>query len=252
MTDRRVKTTSQERARRAGAGNGTSHRALSGGPETQRLHAAAPSLAGTFRLHQRRRRALDRGQARSATDQHSRVGHVLSDVSPGARGEEAHPRLPHAELRDGGQLPVEGETLRRLPASIPSAATTACTIPSPSGQMANTASSSSNASPVAAPRRSAWWTMICTKTSRPIAAAALLAQSRPASGTPTSPHPLEQRLIFKNIGRGDWTPDIDCYLRHGGYEQLKKARSRCRAPTSSTKSKPPACAAAAARVSRAA
>ena len=37
------------------------------------------------------------------------------------------------------------------------------------------------------------------------------------------PHPLEHRLIFKNIGRADYTPDIDCYLRHGGYEQLRKA-----------------------------
>jgi NADH-quinone oxidoreductase subunit F len=39
----------------------------------------------------------------------------------------------------------------------------------------------------------------------------------------TSPHPLEHRLIFKNIGREDWTTDIDCYLRNGGYEQLKQA-----------------------------
>ena len=38
-----------------------------------------------------------------------------------------------------------------------------------------------------------------------------------------SPHPLEHRLIFKNIGRENYTTDIDCYLRHGGYEQLKKA-----------------------------
>jgi NADH-quinone oxidoreductase subunit F len=37
------------------------------------------------------------------------------------------------------------------------------------------------------------------------------------------PHPLEHRLIFKNIGRQDWTPDIDCYLRNGGYEQLRAA-----------------------------
>jgi NADH-quinone oxidoreductase subunit F len=36
-------------------------------------------------------------------------------------------------------------------------------------------------------------------------------------------HPLERRLIFKNIGRSDWTTDIDCYLRDGGYEQLKLA-----------------------------
>jgi len=40
---------------------------------------------------------------------------------------------------------------------------------------------------------------------------------------PTSPHPLEHRLVFKNIGREDWTIDIDCYLRNGGYEQLKQA-----------------------------
>jgi NADH-quinone oxidoreductase subunit F len=39
----------------------------------------------------------------------------------------------------------------------------------------------------------------------------------------TSPHPLEHRLIYKNIGRPDWTNDIDCYLRDGGYEQLKQA-----------------------------
>ena len=37
------------------------------------------------------------------------------------------------------------------------------------------------------------------------------------------PHPLERRLVFRNIGREDWTPDIDCYLRDGGYEQLRKA-----------------------------
>jgi len=39
----------------------------------------------------------------------------------------------------------------------------------------------------------------------------------------TSPHPLERRLIFKNIGRDDWRIDIDTYLRDGGYEQLRKA-----------------------------
>jgi NADH-quinone oxidoreductase subunit F len=37
------------------------------------------------------------------------------------------------------------------------------------------------------------------------------------------PHPLEHRLIYKNIGRPGWTSDIDCYLRDGGYEQLKQA-----------------------------
>ena len=39
----------------------------------------------------------------------------------------------------------------------------------------------------------------------------------------TSPHPLEHRLIYKNIGRTDWTTDVDCYLRDGGYEQLRQA-----------------------------
>jgi NADH-quinone oxidoreductase subunit F len=39
----------------------------------------------------------------------------------------------------------------------------------------------------------------------------------------TSPHRLERRLVFKNIGRPDWTTDIDCYLEDGGYQELKKA-----------------------------
>jgi NADH-quinone oxidoreductase subunit F len=38
-----------------------------------------------------------------------------------------------------------------------------------------------------------------------------------------SPHPLEHRLIFKNIGRPEWKTDIDTYLNAGGYEDLKKA-----------------------------
>src|SRR5688572_8895678 len=33
----------------------------------------------------------------------------------------------------------------------------------------------------------------------------------------------EYRLIFKNIDAPGYTPDIDCYVRHGGYEALKKA-----------------------------
>src|SRR5207248_1815941 len=45
----------------------------------------------------------------------------------------------------------------------------------------------------------------------------------------TAPHLLERRLIFKNIGREDWTTDIDCYLRAGGYEQLKQALAMSRA-----------------------
>ena len=43
------------------------------------------------------------------------------------------------------------------------------------------------------------------------------------------PHPLERRLIFKNIGREGYTTDIDCYLQNGGYEQLKAAVKMSRA-----------------------
>ncbi|MFY9987558.1 MAG: NADH-quinone oxidoreductase subunit NuoF [Chthoniobacterales bacterium] len=38
-----------------------------------------------------------------------------------------------------------------------------------------------------------------------------------------TPHPRERRIVFKNIDREGWTPDIDCYLKDGGYEELKKA-----------------------------
>jgi NADH-quinone oxidoreductase subunit F len=37
------------------------------------------------------------------------------------------------------------------------------------------------------------------------------------------PHPLERRLVFKNIGRQDWDTSIETYLNDGGYEELKKA-----------------------------
>jgi NADH-quinone oxidoreductase subunit F len=42
------------------------------------------------------------------------------------------------------------------------------------------------------------------------------------------PHSLEHRLVFKNVGRKDWTTDIDCYLRDGGYEELKQALTMSR------------------------
>ncbi|PYI90665.1 MAG: NADH-quinone oxidoreductase subunit NuoF [Verrucomicrobia bacterium] len=58
---------------------------------------------------------------------------------------------------------------------------------------------------------------------QPAAAAELLRNQTSNIKPQTSPHPLEHRLIFKNIGRSDYTTDIDCYLRHGGYEPLKKA-----------------------------
>ncbi len=33
----------------------------------------------------------------------------------------------------------------------------------------------------------------------------------------------ETRLIFKHIDEEGYTNDIDCYVKNGGYEQLKKA-----------------------------
>jgi NADH-quinone oxidoreductase subunit F len=35
--------------------------------------------------------------------------------------------------------------------------------------------------------------------------------------------PKEYRLILKHIDQAGYTPDIDCYLNHGGYEGLRKA-----------------------------
>jgi len=35
--------------------------------------------------------------------------------------------------------------------------------------------------------------------------------------------PEEYRLILKHADSPGYTPDIECYLRHGGYEVLKKA-----------------------------
>jgi NADH-quinone oxidoreductase subunit F len=37
------------------------------------------------------------------------------------------------------------------------------------------------------------------------------------------PHPREKRLVFKNIDREGWTNDIECYIKDGGYQELKKA-----------------------------
>jgi len=37
------------------------------------------------------------------------------------------------------------------------------------------------------------------------------------------PHPRERRIVFAHIDQEGYTPDIDCYLAHGGYEELRKA-----------------------------
>jgi len=51
----------------------------------------------------------------------------------------------------------------------------------------------------------------------------VLSANRPSGRFVAAPHALERRLIFKNIGRQDWSIDIDCYRQGGGYEQLRKA-----------------------------
>ena len=35
--------------------------------------------------------------------------------------------------------------------------------------------------------------------------------------------PSEYRLILKHADEPGYSPDIACYMRHGGYEALKKA-----------------------------
>jgi len=37
------------------------------------------------------------------------------------------------------------------------------------------------------------------------------------------PHPLEHRMVFRNIDREGWDAEIDTYLQEGGYEVLRKA-----------------------------
>jgi NADH-quinone oxidoreductase subunit F len=37
------------------------------------------------------------------------------------------------------------------------------------------------------------------------------------------PHSREKRLIFRNVDRAGYDPSMECYLKDGGYEQLKKA-----------------------------
>jgi NADH-quinone oxidoreductase subunit F len=40
------------------------------------------------------------------------------------------------------------------------------------------------------------------------------------------PHPTERRLVFRHIDEPGYTPDLSCYLRHGGYEVLRKSVAR--------------------------
>jgi NADH-quinone oxidoreductase subunit F len=50
----------------------------------------------------------------------------------------------------------------------------------------------------------------------------------PAKPAVHPPHPLENRIVLKNIGRRNWKIDIDTYLKAGGYEDLKKALTMSR------------------------
>ena len=57
----------------------------------------------------------------------------------------------------------------------------------------------------------------------------LLQTQKSAITNQQSVHPLENRIIFKNIGRKDWKTDIKTYLDDGGYEDLRKAVKMSRA-----------------------
>jgi NADH-quinone oxidoreductase subunit F len=57
----------------------------------------------------------------------------------------------------------------------------------------------------------------------PDSATGLLQNQKPAITNQQSVHPLEQRIIFKNIGRSNWKTDIKTYLDDGGYDDLRKA-----------------------------
>ena len=37
------------------------------------------------------------------------------------------------------------------------------------------------------------------------------------------PHPKERRIVFQNAWTQGYTPDIDCYVKNGGYAEFKKA-----------------------------
>jgi NADH-quinone oxidoreductase subunit F len=54
-------------------------------------------------------------------------------------------------------------------------------------------------------------------------AASLLARETSYRKTIRAPHPAERRLVLRHVGREDYDASIDCYLRNGGYESLKKA-----------------------------
>jgi NADH-quinone oxidoreductase subunit F len=54
-------------------------------------------------------------------------------------------------------------------------------------------------------------------------AASLLSRDTGYRKTVRAPHPAERRLVLRHVGLQDYDASLDCYLRHGGYESLKKA-----------------------------
>jgi NADH-quinone oxidoreductase subunit F len=63
----------------------------------------------------------------------------------------------------------------------------------------------------------------------PDSATDLLQNQKSAITNRQSVHPLEHRIVFKNIGRKNWKTDIKTYLEDGGYEDLRKAVTMSRA-----------------------
>ena len=57
----------------------------------------------------------------------------------------------------------------------------------------------------------------------PVSASDRLLNQMSVLKTGASPHPLERRIVFKNIGRPDWNVDLETYLDAGGYDDLRKA-----------------------------
>ena len=51
--------------------------------------------------------------------------------------------------------------------------------------------------------------------------------------------PEEFRLILKKVDEPGYTPDIDCYMRHGGYETLRKVLAMQPVTTDEDKTKTP-------------
>ncbi len=47
--------------------------------------------------------------------------------------------------------------------------------------------------------------------------------NEPAFPKSWPPHPKERRLVGVNFDKADYSPDMACYLKHGGYADLKKA-----------------------------